>query len=605
MYGRFGTIATGGDTVNMTRTFIAAAISTAVFLLVLAVPASAAERIALVIGNAKYPKMGDLRNPANDARAMADKLRKLDFELVGGKAHVNVTRSMMLRLLNRLEDRLRPTMEATALVYYSGHGLATDGDNWLVPVDDSEIEYRENVPDYAIAARKGILSRLEDRGGGLNVVILDACRNNELPARRKIKGSLSKGLARYESANSPNTVLAYAAAPGAVAYDGEGDLSPYVQALLAEMDTPGKRLIDVLSDTARAVQRATDRFPFGPQKPHMEFQTLPRKFFFVPASVQGGPSQTAQPQQPLKVALQVEKGSEAEVAAGRKPDGEGVVRDLEFDSEFQDCPQCPRMVVVPAGTYEMGSPSDQGADDEEQRHRVAIAEPMAIGMFEVKRREFIQFVEETGGLSGGACWQYDGIDRKEGSGPRDPGFIQGADEPVVCVSWTDAQAYVDWLSKKTQREYRLLTESEWEYAARGGTVTARYWDESESAQCGHANGADDALRARYADWFPLTASCDDGQAHTAEAGRYGPNRFGLHDMLGNAREWVEDCWHHDYDGAPEDGRAWTDGGNCRLRVLRGGSWLDGPGGVRSSTRDKSTAGIRFSANGFRVARALN
>ena len=208
------------------------------------------------------------------------------------------------------------------------------------------------------------------------------------------------------------------------------------------------------------------------------------------------------------------------------------------------------MVVIPAGAYEMGSPSGTGARDEERRHRVTIPQPIAVGMFEVQRGEFTRFMEETNRSGGSACWQYDGVETKEGSGPTDPGFIQAENEPAVCVSWTDAKAYVEWLSKKTKKKYRLLSESEWEYAARGRTVTPRYWDKSESGQCGNANGADESLKTRFTHWFDLTAPCDDGSAHTSEAGRYGPNEFGLYDMLGNAREWVEDCWHRDYGDAP-------------------------------------------------------
>ena len=566
-----------------------------------AVPVPASERVALVIGNADYPKLGGLRNPANDARAMASKLRNLDFELIGGKAHVNVTRREMLRLLNNLEDRLRPTKEATALVYYSGHGVSADGDNWLVPVDDSEIRYRESVPDYAVSAWKGVVGRLEDRGDGLNILILDACRDNPLPTRRKTKGSLTRGLARVESTTPVNTVVVYAAAPGQVAYDGDGDFSPFTAALLIEMGKPGKDLNKVLGATFDSVRRATsDR-----QSPWVETQSPDLSFYFVMPSNQGGSSQAAQSHEPLTMALQAKQYNEADESASRKTVTEQAARDLVHDREFRDCPQCPRMVVVPAGTYEMGSPSGEGADDEKHRHRVTISAPIAIGVFEVRRGEFTRFLEETSRTGGSACWHYDGVEIREGGGPTDPGFVQGENEPMVCVSWMDAQAYVDWLSRKTRKKYRLLSESEWEYAARGGTVTPRYWEESETGQCRNANGADAALKSRYADWFDLTESCDDGHVHTSETGRYGPNGFGLFDMLGNAREWVEDCWHRDYADAPPDGSAWTEGGSCSLRVLRGGSWLDGPGGVRSSTRDKGTTRIRFSANGFRVARALD
>ena len=323
------------------------------------------------------------------------------------------------------------------------------------------------------------------------------------------------------------------------------------------------------------------------------------------ASDPGATSQAAQDSERLDVALApVQDGDSGEVA-GRKQVKEPAPRDLQYEGEFRDCPQCPRMVVVPAGTYEMGSPSGEGAVDEKHRHRVTIPAPIAIGMFEVRRGEFTRFLEETNRTGGSACWHYDGVETREGSGPTDPGFVQGENEPMVCVSWMDAQAYVDWLSRKTKR--RSIASS----ASRSGSTRRAEGPprhatgtRANRGSAENVNGADAALKSRYTDWFDLTESCDDGHVHTSEAGRYGPNGFGLYDMLGNAREWVEDCWHRDYADAPQDGSAWTEGGSCSLRVLRGGSWLDGPGGVRSSTRDKGTTRIRFSANGFRVARAL-
>ena len=588
----------------LARRITVIAIASAMISAAFALPAHAAKRIALVIGNAQYEKMSDLANPANDARAMADKLRELNFELVGGKAHLDVTRAEMLELLFDLEDRLWQSAGATALVYYSGHGIATDGDNWLVPVDDSRIRFQENVPDHAIPARAKLLRRLEDRGGGFNIVILDACRNNPLASRRSTKSSGTKGLARIEPSSESNTVIFYAASPGKEAYDGHGDFSPFATALLAEMDKPNTPLVEVIRSTTSAVKAATTGWHRGVQAPYQEGQFPDQPFILRPAAVAADPAPAAEAPKELQAALPAQADPEAAPSVAQATQRDLVVRQPQPGEEIQDCPACPRLIVVPKGVFEMGSPADIGADDEILRHRVAIAEPIAVGIFEVKRSEFMQFVDETDRGTGDACWQYDGMARTEGRGPTDPGFAQGEDEPIVCASWMDAQAYVEWLSEKTNRSYRLLSEAEWEYAARGGTDTARYWDGTDAGPCDNANGADLALTQRYAGWFELTAACDDGHAHTSAAGQFGPNEFGLHDMLGNAREWVEDCWHPDYNGAPEDGSAWTEGGDCGLRVLRGGSWLDGPGGLRSPTRDKSTPGVRFSANGFRVARAL-
>ena len=199
---------------------VAVVLAAAVWLGASSEAALASARVALVIGNGDYARFGDLQNPANDARAMAEKLQSLGFALVGAEAHVNVTRKAVAQLLRELEDELAQDsgQPATALVYYSGHGVAEAGTNWLVPVDDGDIRYREDVPDFAIGARS-VMRRLEGRGGGLNILILDACRNNPLPSRRKTKGALSKGLARMDAPS--NTMIVYAAAPGRVAYNAK------------------------------------------------------------------------------------------------------------------------------------------------------------------------------------------------------------------------------------------------------------------------------------------------------------------------------------------------------------------------------------------------
>ena len=172
------------------------------------------------------------------------------------------------------------------------------------------------------------------------------------------------------------------------------------------------------------------------------------------------------------------------------------------------------------------------------------------------------------------------------------------------MSWKDAQEYVDWLSKETGRKYRLLSESEWEYLARGGTSTSRYWGGSEGGQCEHANGADRTLYSSKSYPQDVAASCDDGHLRTAPVGSFRPNGYGLHDVSGNVWEWVEDCSHGSYLGAPADGSAWTSGSNCGSRVTRGGSWASYPSRLRSANRDRFNAGNQYDIVGFRVARSL-
>ena len=282
------------------------------------------------------------------------------------------------------------------------------------------------------------------------------------------------------------------------------------------------------------------------------------------------------------------------------PDHEGV-RPGEW---LRDCEWCPELVVVPAGSFEMGTPATAADryDNEGPVRRVTIAEPFAVGIYEVTRSEFGRFVAATGHDTGNRCRIVDhGWRWTPGMTWRYPGYEQGENEPVVCVNWHDAQAYVRWLSAQTGQAYRLLSEAEWEYVARAGTTSARYWGESDTGQCHHANGADATAKRHHPEW--RTAACDDGYYRTAPVGSFAMNPYGLSDVLGNVWERVEDCWNESYARAPSDGSAWETG-DCALRVVRGASWDNRPAALRSAFRFKVGIGDRFDAIGFRVARSL-
>ena len=255
--------------------------------------------------------------------------------------------------------------------------------------------------------------------------------------------------------------------------------------------------------------------------------------------------------------------------------------------QFRDCAECPEMVVVPAGSYMMGSPSSEEGrrDDEGPQHRVTIGESFAVGAHEVT------FEEWDACVSGGGCGSYASDDEGWGRGRR----------PVINVSWEDAQRFVAWLRNKTGEPYRLLSEAEWEYVARAGSDTARYWGKSSSVQCRYANGADQTTKKHQSDW--AVVSCDDDYYRTAPVGTFSQNGIGLYDALGNVWEWVEDCWNDSYQGAPSDGSAWETG-DCGRRVIRGGSWSVRPAGLRSAVRGSVETGFRGSSVGFRVARTL-
>lgn len=276
-------------------------------------------------------------------------------------------------------------------------------------------------------------------------------------------------------------------------------------------------------------------------------------------------------------------------------------RDYAVGHVFQDCLDCPKLIVVPPGRFDMGSPdSETGRDsDEGPVHQVTIGYRLAVGVYEVTRAEFGRFVSATNRVMGSSCstWWSGRWWKKSGNSWQNPGFLQAEDHPVVCVSWNDANAYARWLSQETGERYRLLSESEWEYVARAGTRAARFWDESDSDQCDYANGADASTDLRW------RAGCNDGFAETSPVGSYESNVFGLHDVLGNVWEWVEDCWNETYSGAPSTGRAWQRG-DCDLRVVRGGSWDYRPQGLRFANRYGDAAGLRGNIYGFRVVRML-
>ena len=269
---------------------------------------------------------------------------------------------------------------------------------------------------------------------------------------------------------------------------------------------------------------------------------------------------------------------------------ESDIEGTETGRVFRDCQTCPEMVVVPAGSFMMGSPASEEARefDEGPRHRVTIGVPFAVGVHEVTVAEW------------NACVRAGGC---EGDEVDDEGW--GGRRRVIYVNWWDAMGYTWWLSEETGEHYRLLSEAEWEYVARAGTETARYWGEGAALQCQNANGYDRTGHQEKGFDRPF-AQCEDDHVETAPVGSFLPNSFGLHDVLGNVEEWALDCWNESYSGAPQDGQAWREG-NCSLRVLRGGSWGDGPGDLRSASRNGFLAEYRyrFGSIGFRVARTMN
>lgn len=283
------------------------------------------------------------------------------------------------------------------------------------------------------------------------------------------------------------------------------------------------------------------------------------------------------------------------------PSGSGTI--LASGEMFRDCPTCPLMKVLPPGRFKQGvAPEDPEAQPFEQpQHPVAIGYPFGMGVYEVTVGEFREFVEATARKITG-CTVYDGAWHERADlNWSDVGYPQTATHPVACVSWRDALDYTAWLSHKTGQLYRLPSASEWEYAARAGSAAPRPWSDRTEAACNSANVADLAAAQRYPGW--KVHQCNDGYVYSAPVGSFAPNDFGLYDMLGNVFEWVADCWHADYRGAPSDGSPWLTG-DCTEHDLRGGSWFTAPQYVSVASRNRFAAGYRSNSIGFRLVREI-
>jgi formylglycine-generating enzyme required for sulfatase activity len=254
-------------------------------------------------------------------------------------------------------------------------------------------------------------------------------------------------------------------------------------------------------------------------------------------------------------------------------------RALKAKDTFKECPSCPEMIVVQAGSFTMGSPTDEVGRRpfEGPQHPVSVAKSFGVGRYAVTFDEWDSCVAD-GGCNG---WK-----------PPDYGWGRGR-RPVIDVSWHDANAYVAWLSVKMGKTYRLLSEAEREYVTRAGTSTPFWWGSSISTSQANYDGDTTyggGVRGKY-------------RRQTLPVDSFEPNPWGLYQVHGNVWEWVEDCWHDDYGGAPSDGSAWTTA-DCDGPVVRGGSWNYNPRNVRAASRGRNNTDSRFNFLGFRIGRTL-
>jgi formylglycine-generating enzyme required for sulfatase activity len=282
---------------------------------------------------------------------------------------------------------------------------------------------------------------------------------------------------------------------------------------------------------------------------------------------------------------------------------------------FRDCDDCPEMIVVPAGSFTIGAPGNEvdRTEAEGPPRQLRFDHPFAVGRFEITRGQFARFRRETPpSTMPGTCVAYEPAianfrERAALQPWMRPGFAQQDDHPAVCVSWDEAKAYANWLSKRTGQAYRLLSEAQWEYVARAGSTTSRPWGDDPDQSCRYANLADETFVREVPRngkrWYPGWHKCRDGYAYTAPVGRFAANAFKVHDMLGNAWEWVEDCWNPGFSAMSPNGAPATTG-NCTQRVYRGGAWRSYPSLARSARRSKMDRDHRHALVGFRVAREI-
>ena len=555
--------------------------------------AHAARRVALLIGNGEYQHENTLPNPVRDVRLLASTLKGMDFKT---EVLENLPKRDMDLAIKRF---VRESAGAdSAILYYAGHGQqpSKGGRSYLLPVnakvqDDDSLE-TDGILAEDIAAQ---LERLPNPAK-LRLVILDACRNTRATTRSTVRGLAPP--ARTDS----YTLIAYSTDANSVAQDGSGANSPYAKALAKHLPralTEPVRL--VFEDTAKDVRTETRQ------------QQLPRTYGDLESRVRlDGVQVTSVTPVATGLPVQVQPDAEQEaweiakrrdtvasygVYLNRYPSGryaqtardalEGLqpapqpVQAVQAASPaqqppaqasmqpghvFRDCTgaHCPEMVVIPAGSFVMGS--HDGDADEKPPHRVNIRS-FALGRFEVTQGQ----------------WQ--------AVMGRNPSYFKDCGEncPVEQVSWDDIQQYLVKLSGMTGMKYRLASEAEWEYAARAGSTGKYSWGNEIGRNQANCDGCG-------SQW--------DNKS-TAPVGSFSANPFGLHDMHGNVWEWVEDVWHDGYAGAPTEGSAWTGAGDSSRRVLRGGSWDAIPGSLRSFGRYWYTPDNRGRDSGLRLARNVS
>jgi formylglycine-generating enzyme required for sulfatase activity len=566
-------------------------------------------RIALVIGNGAYQNASRLSNPPNDAEDIATALRQLGFELVGNSAHVNQNADQMKHLIVDFGEMLNGG--GVGLFYYAGHGVQSQGHNYLIPVEANIL--RERTLEFDAVDVNRVLAQMDAAGNGFNIVILDACRNN--PFTRSWRDA-SQGLAQV---NAPEgTLIAYSTSPGRVADDGKGRNGTYTAELLRQMSLPGVVIEEMFKSVRVGVRTATKN-----QQTPWESSSLVGTFCLAGCGLKNAAndskSSLSAGDADGEFWLTIRNSSDPEdfraylkgFPSGRfVANAQNNLRRLEAansartnsgTSKPEDAKSAPgkpsatlrnkygiEMVWIPSGSFPMGS--ENGNIDEQPVHRISLSNGFYMGRYEVTQAQWkavmgITMDQQRDQVN--ASWPLRG---------------EGDAYPVYYVSWQDAQEFIGRLNQMNDGyAYRLPTEAEWEYACRAGTSGDYAGDLDSTAWYGNNSGrryldAAEMLRNDRNNYMQRLG--DNGnQAHAV--GTKQANAFGLSDMQGNVWEWCEDWYDENYykNSPSSDPRGPTGG---TYRVMRGGAWsLDAPN-CRTALRHWVTPTRRMDISGFRV-----
>ncbi|MBI9084218.1 MAG: SUMF1/EgtB/PvdO family nonheme iron enzyme [Desulfobacterales bacterium] len=507
------------------------------------------QRLALVIGNGAYRSV-PLKNPVNDATDVAAKLEKFGFRVV---LRTDVGRKAMEGAIRQFgRDLLKGGL---GLFYFAGHGMQVDGRNYLIPVD-AQIETESDVRFESVDAGR-VLGKMEDAQNGMNIVILDACRDN--PFARSARSG-SKGLARMDAPRG--SIIAYATAPGAVAADGFGRNGIYTKHLLANIDTPGLSIETVFKNVRIGVIGET-----GDKQVPWESSSLTGDFSFSPKrglAVVAAPAPVSMRVPAAVPAKAATRKSTANADKGYHPavTGAGQEANTEAWERSTRKPEVTNALgmafaFVPPGSFMMGSPAgESGRDADEWRHRVTLTRGFFMQTTEVTQRQW----EAVMGVM--------------------PADFQdcGADCPVEMVSWNDAMAFIDKLNRLEGGPlYRLPTEAEWEYTCRSG--------ESRAIA---------VSRMKKVGWYRANTG-----GRLKPVGGKRPNAWGIYDMHGNVYEWCQDRFGPYGAGSDVDPAGPDEG---LFRVFRGGAWVSDADACRAAARNCHQTDFRGNHLGLRLIR---